>query len=1022
MGMLGHAIEIMIVAKDNNPLILDFWLDNEEYLYLSKKKDLFLGVLSTAELLERIPKGFMHPKYRDLNLRDFVEAFDFEEDYAEFEEDAGNIPLHLIDSVVLMSTMNQEYGEHEYTYEWIKYSLSSNKIITGTGFGKTAWDAERYIKTLASVAEGQEVKSAPVVPAATAYSATRKVEAPCVNVQKLEEDWIRAYGSVIVENPRIIFEGKSFVLSGMSALSGEYQISIEEEIVSRGGVVRKSVSGKTDYLVVDPRLAGESKVKNAIEQQNKGKPVKVILGTDLIAAIQLPVPTEKVEKTTPCATVPQNEKVSVQNEIKPEPTALSDFVIEGTCLEKYIGLQRNVVIPEGITEIGNWAFNDCGYLESVIFPDTLRKIGEYAFSDCGALKSVILPFQIESLGENAFNNCSGIYEISIPGTIKHIPEWLCSGCNKLVKVFIEEGVQTIANYAFNGDADKDVFLPASVAHVEKYAFSYGDILHVPKGSSAERYCIDNNKKYDNCLNDMPISVDEDWLVVGDQGKFYLGAGGDVVVPASVKNISDGCFGEARDAITSVLISEGVKVIEEESMSRMAELKHLILPKSLSCIELYSMIRNPQLEEILIPNGVQYIGDGAFSNNPSLKNIYIPASVTEMDNEVFDGLNPDCTIYVEEGSYAEAYCKENDLHYEYGVLSEEQYQAAVTAFLQSAQTEQKVQKTTEDLQRKCEYRIKDGTTVTGFSGNAIDFVIPEGIEEIGVQAFYGCEQMQSVKLPPTLRSMGTHAFAECRLKSLALPSTVQEIGSFAFSECSELESISFEGEPISVGHYAFSGCSKLCTVEFSDEMKVIEEAMFNDCKMLNNIHLPEKLREIRASAFCGCESLLQIVIPVGVTKIAEKAFSFCENLKDIHITPFIKEIGEDAFSYISEDAVFHVIKGTYAERYCQEHGFTYDYKLDQDLLGKVQSIVHARKQQVEKKRREEEMKAEQERQRILAAQRARYTEIEQAISLQLKIIGQNKGWFGEQARARKAAQEQLAHLQGQLAKEFPQGKP
>ena len=156
--------------------------------------------------------------------------------------------------------------------------------------------------------------------------------------------------------------------------------------------------------------------------------------------------------------------------------------------------------------------------------------------------------------------------------------------------------------------------------------------------------------------------------------------------------------------------------------------------------------------------------------------------------------------------------------------------------------------------------------------------------------------------------------------------------------------------------------------------------------------------------------------------AKKRKPYCENLRDIHITPFIREIGEDAFYNISNDAVFHVIKGTYAERYCQEHEFDYDYKLDPDLLKKVQAIVNARKQQMEKKRHEEEMRAEQERQRILSARRARYAEIEQAIALQMQIINQNKGWFGAQAQARKAAQEQLANLQAQLAKEFPGGKP
>ena len=1047
MGMLCHAIQIAIVKHNGKPLVLEFWLDNEEYLELTKNKTLFSGIDDTVDLLKRIPCGFEHPFEEDEDICEYLKVFDYEGEYAAFENKVRRISLKFIEAVVLMCTLNQEYGEHRYKYEWIKYVLSDETVSSGTGFGERASDAEEYLLTLVSAEGDKSGKSFSVEVPKKEMKAAEPFdpEAFFRKMQGIGEEWIRKHGSCIEQEPQITFSGKTFVLSGMEALGDEYEISVEEEITTRGGVVRKSVSGKTDYLVVDPRWAGESKVKNAREQQEKGKPVKIILGTDFIAAIQMPAPTENVEKSEPLAAVPQNDKASVQNEMKPEPTALSEFVIEGTCLEKYIGIQRDVVIPEGIAEIGSFAFNDCDYLESVILPDSLRKIGEYAFSDCGALKSIVLPSQIESLGENAFNNCGRIYEISIPGTVKHIPKWLCSGCDRIVKVFIEEGVQTIADYAFNGEAAKDVFLPASVDHIEEYAFSYGAKFHVLKGSLAEQFCIDNNEEYDNYLDDILVSVVGDWLIVRDEGRVYLGTGGDVVIPAQVKSVPYGCFGEVKNTIRSLLICEGATTIQEESIGGMAELECLILPRSLSVIEPYSVINNPKLEALLLPYGVQTIGEYAFSKNPSLKNIYIPASVTEMGDEVFGELNPDCTIYVEEDSYAEAYCKENGLHYEYGTLSEEQYQAAVTAFLQSAQTKQKVQKTPEVPQRKCEYRIKDETTVTGFFGNEVDFTIPEGVLRIDECAFYGCNQMQSVKFPPSLRTIGRLAFSgnsklktaemaegleeigeiafkECGLERLVFPSTLKEIGQLAFSECPELESVTFSGELTSVGEFAFYNCLKLRTVEFFDEMLFIGESMFADCEMLSDISLPGKLREIRASAFARCKSLSQIVIPVGVTKIAEKAFSYCENLRDIHITPFIREIGEDAFSCISEDAVFHVIKGTYAEQYCQEHGFTCDYKLDPDLLRKVQAIVYARKQQMEKKRREEEMRAEQERQRILSARRVRYAEIEQAIALQMQIINQNKGWFGAQAQARKAAQEQLAHLQGQLAKEFPQGKP
>ena len=60
--------------------------------------------------------------------------------------------------------------------------------------------------------------------------------------------------------------------------------------------------------------------------------------------------------------------------------------------------------------------------------------------------------------------------------------------------------------------------------------------------------------------------------------------------------------------------------------------------------------------------------------------------------------------------------------------------------------------------------------------------------------------------------------------------------------------------------------------------------------------------------------------------------------------------------------------------------------------------------------------------MLLEQRARYHELSRAIAEQHRIIDQNKGWFGVQAKTRKTAQEQLELLQAQLQKEFPNGKP
>lgn len=75
------------------------------------------------------------------------------------------------------------------------------------------------------------------------------------------------------------------------------------------------------------------------------------------------------------------------------------FHIENGCLKEYIGADKEVVIPNGVTSIGEYAFFRCKSLKSVIIPDGVTSIGNYAFSDCKSLRSVVIPDSVISIGE-----------------------------------------------------------------------------------------------------------------------------------------------------------------------------------------------------------------------------------------------------------------------------------------------------------------------------------------------------------------------------------------------------------------------------------------------------------------------------------------------------------------------------------------------------------------------------------------------------------------------------------------------
>ena len=104
--------------------------------------------------------------------------------------------------------------------------------------------------------------------------------------RKRADAWLKQYGGCVEKNPEVVISGRSFVFTGIASIAAREEMSAAlEKMAAMGGVERAAVSGKTDYLVVDPRDAGEGKVKKALEQKAKGKDVKIVLLEDFLKAL-----------------------------------------------------------------------------------------------------------------------------------------------------------------------------------------------------------------------------------------------------------------------------------------------------------------------------------------------------------------------------------------------------------------------------------------------------------------------------------------------------------------------------------------------------------------------------------------------------------------------------------------------------------------------------------------------------------------------------------------------------------------
>ena len=169
---------------------------------------------------------------------------------------------------------------------------------------------------------------------------------------------------------------------------------------------------------------------------------------------------------------------------------LGNFSISGTTLLRYRGSEERVVVPDGITVIGERAFAGNEAIDRVILPDSVEMIGEEAFADCLVLQTIQFPERVRHIGKSAFENCVKLIRAILPDSLISICPSVFNRCRVLNEVRFSARLEEIGELAFYGcEKLKDIVLPETVTVLGDMAFyrclSLRDIvLPLPAGYRA----------------------------------------------------------------------------------------------------------------------------------------------------------------------------------------------------------------------------------------------------------------------------------------------------------------------------------------------------------------------------------------------------------------------------------------------------------------------------------------------------------------------------------------------------------
>lgn len=314
--------------------------------------------------------------------------------------------------------------------------------------------------------------------------------------EKAAEEWMRKYEKYLEDDPVINFNGSIFVFSGLAGHWAEKDHPTVQKVIEKGGQYRSKVSGLTNYLVVNPGYAGQSKIVAVMEQLQKGKNVKVILLEDLEKALEGKTPSKKASSTSSSkATATKtttSKSTSTKTTTKSSSTsstaaaqkATGTKVSKNDCeidyfdtLTAYNGSAKAIILPDGISAIGEDAFLSNDDITSVVIPEGVETIEDGAFWMCHNLKTVVLPSTIRKIGDNAFNSCEQLTSIVIPDGCEEIGADAFTSCKKLKDIYVPGSVYEIGDDAF-------------------YTFNDAMVIHTSRGSEAERFAKEHDWKVD----------------------------------------------------------------------------------------------------------------------------------------------------------------------------------------------------------------------------------------------------------------------------------------------------------------------------------------------------------------------------------------------------------------------------------------------------------------------------------------------------------------------------------------------
>ncbi|MBQ7164840.1 MAG: leucine-rich repeat domain-containing protein, partial [Clostridia bacterium] len=580
-------------------------------------------------------------------------------------------------------------------------------------------------------------------------------------------------------------------------------------------------------------------------------------------------------------------------------------------------LPATYTIPEGVTQIGVRAFDGHNELKNLIIPKEVTNIGQYAFNECENLESVTFEGAKEG-GENAsrlvgldiyaFYGCKSLQSVVLPDSLTKIGSHAFEKCSALSSVTLGNAVSAIMGYAFAETAITSITLPETLVKLGSYGVGY------TVGKTGTDYSLEDQGVFYNCTELASVTFLGPLNFIG----YYAFAGCSSLtqfnIPATVTGIASHAFDGA--GLTSITIPSGIVLGSADTTGTGAAFtdstgKNINTGVFANCVNLETVTFTGNADSIVLPGNLFY-------NCPSLTEINFIKGENVLTNTL-----PDYVTYV--GDYVFAGTGFTSFEFKYAndnlgagmfsgaknltdVIFHRNMTLADVASYSSYGESYSNTKGNAFMFENCENLVNIG--YYSETGELVTGELPDSVEVIPAGFFKGCKSLVNFKLSSNLAEIGLQAFSGCVNWTaddgvIVIPSGVTTLRPYVFEDCDSITMVvlhskvndfveaignayspswSYKRE----GVRAFRGMDNLVdivipsslgyVIDYECGLLIKEGVVFWAFPALTGgvVEIPEEITIIAAVAFDGNENVTGVVLN-NVQYIGHYAFRNCVNL-------------------------------------------------------------------------------------------------------------------------------------------------